>query len=106
MMNSLGVRERRVAHTVTESVFSRALVTYHTHQCDTWFYRLVFCKQIVIHKNPCYEPASSSPTSTDVPLTSILVYVIDEDGKFNAAMTKNMPSLYKVTNTLFPVKVS
>ncbi|XP_032675621.1 uncharacterized protein LOC116846193 isoform X2 [Odontomachus brunneus] len=67
--------------------------------------KLVFCKQIVIHKNPCYEPTSSLPTSTDIPLTSILVYVIDEDGKFNAAMTKNMPSLYKVTNTLFPVKI-
>ncbi|KAL6420535.1 hypothetical protein ACFW04_012016 [Cataglyphis niger] len=66
--------------------------------------KFVLPKQIIIYKNPCHEPANSSPTPTDGSLTSILVYVVDEDGKFDAAMTKILPSLYKVSPN-FPVRI-
>ncbi|XP_070168254.1 uncharacterized protein [Polyergus mexicanus] len=66
--------------------------------------KLVLPKQIIIHKNPCREPANSSPTPMDGSLTSILVYVVDEDRKFDAAMTKILPSLYKVSPN-FPVRI-
>ncbi|CAL1686361.1 unnamed protein product [Lasius platythorax] len=66
--------------------------------------KLVLPKQIIIHQNPCPEPANSSLTSMDGSLTSILVYVIDEDGKFDIAMTKILPSLYKVSANL-PVRI-
>lgn len=62
-------------------------------------------KQIVVHQNPCVEPPGSSPTPMDISLTSILIYVVDEDGKFDAAMTKILPNLYKVSHN-FPVRVS
>ncbi|EFN80217.1 uncharacterized protein LOC105187055 isoform X2 [Harpegnathos saltator] len=77
-----------------------ALSNVLTNEMD----KLVSAKQIVIHQNPCQEPASSSPTPTDVPLTSILVYVVDEDGKFDDAMTKILPNLYKVSHN-FPVRI-
>ncbi|KYN36442.1 Receptor-type tyrosine-protein phosphatase zeta [Trachymyrmex septentrionalis] len=60
-------------------------------------------KQIVIHQNPCQEQ-NVSPTSIDVSLITLMIYVIDEDGKFDAAMTKILPSLYKVSPN-FPVRV-
>ncbi|KYQ50746.1 Receptor-type tyrosine-protein phosphatase zeta [Trachymyrmex zeteki] len=60
-------------------------------------------KQIMIHQNPCQEQ-NVSPTPIDGSLISILIYVIDEDGKFDAAMTKILPSLYKVSPN-FPVRV-
>ncbi|KAL6263148.1 hypothetical protein P5V15_005948 [Pogonomyrmex californicus] len=59
--------------------------------------------QIMIHQNPCGE-LNSSPTPAEVPLTSILVYVVDENGRFDAAMTKILPSLYKVSPN-FPVRI-
>ncbi|XP_072757368.1 uncharacterized protein [Anoplolepis gracilipes] len=65
----------------------------------------VLPKQIMIHQNPCPEPANSSLTSMDGSLTSILVYVVDEDNKFDAAMTKILPSLYKVSHPNFPVRI-
>ncbi|XP_014474322.1 PREDICTED: putative GPI-anchored protein PB15E9.01c isoform X2 [Dinoponera quadriceps] len=64
--------------------------------------KLVSWKQIFIHQNPCLEPPSSTPTSMDV--ASILVYVVDEDGKFDAAMTKFLPNLEKVLHD-FPVRI-
>ncbi|XP_018346669.1 PREDICTED: uncharacterized protein LOC108751130 [Trachymyrmex septentrionalis] len=60
-------------------------------------------KQIVIHQNPCQEQ-NVSPTSIDVSLITLMIYVIDEDGKFDAAMTKILPSLYKVSPN-FPVRI-
>lgn len=68
-------------------------------------HRHVLPNQIVIHQNPCPEPTGSSPTPADVTLTSILVYVVDDDGKFDAATTKILPSLYKMSHN-FPVRVS
>ncbi|XP_011066902.1 PREDICTED: uncharacterized protein LOC105153634 [Acromyrmex echinatior] len=59
-------------------------------------------KQIVIHQNPCQEQ-NVSPTSTDVSLITLVIYVIDEDGKFDAAMTKIL-SYYKVSPN-FPVRI-
>ncbi|EZA48564.1 hypothetical protein DMN91_000474 [Ooceraea biroi] len=66
--------------------------------------KLVLPNQIIIHQNPCLESANSSPTPMEVPLTSILVYVVDEDGKFDVVMTKILPSLYKVSPN-FPVRI-
>ncbi|KYM80929.1 Receptor-type tyrosine-protein phosphatase zeta [Atta colombica] len=60
-------------------------------------------KQIVIHQNPCQEQ-NMSPTSIDVSLITLMIYVINEDGKFDAAMTKILPSLYKVSPN-FPVRI-
>ncbi|XP_036141206.1 mucin-4 isoform X2 [Monomorium pharaonis] len=61
--------------------------------------------QIMIHQNPCPEQ-NSSPTPTEVSLITIYVYVVDEDGKFDAAMTKILPSLYKVSpSENFPVRI-
>ncbi|KYN16433.1 PREDICTED: mucin-4 [Trachymyrmex cornetzi] len=60
-------------------------------------------KQIVIHQNPCQEQ-NVSPTPIDVSLITLMIYVIDEDGKFDAAMTKILPSLYKVSPN-FPVRI-
>ncbi|XP_011866043.1 PREDICTED: mucin-16 isoform X2 [Vollenhovia emeryi] len=59
-------------------------------------------KQIIVHQNPCEQ--NSSPTPTEVSLISILIYVVDEDGKFDAAMTKILPSLYKVSPN-FPMRI-
>ncbi|XP_012227882.1 receptor-type tyrosine-protein phosphatase zeta isoform X2 [Linepithema humile] len=64
----------------------------------------VLPKQIVVHQNPCLESSNSSPTPTDTSLTTILVYVVDGDGKFDAAMTKILPSLHKVSPN-FPVRI-
>lgn len=66
---------------------------------------MVSPKQIIIHQNPCFESINSSPPPTEVPLTSILVYVVDEYGKFDVVMTKILPSLYKMSPN-FPVRVS
>ncbi|XP_071575111.1 uncharacterized protein [Temnothorax nylanderi] len=60
-------------------------------------------RQIIIRQNPCREQ-NSSPTPTEVSLIPILIYVVDEDNKFDAAMTKILPSLYKVSLN-FPVRV-
>lgn len=63
----------------------------------------VLAKQIIIHQNPCSELANSSVIPMESSLTSILVYVVDENGKFDAAMTKILPSLYKVST--FPMRI-
>ncbi|CAK9834233.1 Tyrosine-protein phosphatase non-receptor type 7 [Anthophora retusa] len=55
----------------------------------------VSVKQIMLQQDPCQESLSSTPPSLDVPLTSILVYVVDENGKFDSTMTKFLPSLYE-----------
>lgn len=60
-------------------------------------------QQIIIHQNPCSDQ-TLSPTPAEISLTTILVYVVDEDGKFDAAMTKSLPSLYKGSPS-FPLKV-
>ncbi|KAG5319649.1 PTPRA phosphatase, partial [Pseudoatta argentina] len=60
-------------------------------------------KQIMIRQNPCQEQ-NVSPTSIDVSRITLTIYVIDEDGKFNANMTESLPNLYKVSSN-FPVKI-
>ncbi|XP_076240330.1 uncharacterized protein LOC143182896 [Calliopsis andreniformis] len=52
-------------------------------------------KQIILHQDPCRESSSSTPTPSDMPLTSILVYVVDENGKFDSSMTNSLPTMYK-----------
>ncbi|XP_015437818.1 PREDICTED: uncharacterized protein LOC107192963 [Dufourea novaeangliae] len=63
-------------------------------------------KQIMFHRQPpCPEVSSSTPTPSDMPLTSIWVYVVDEDGKFDGTMTNSFPSLYQKSkdHVKFPV---
>ncbi|CAD1475075.1 unnamed protein product, partial [Heterotrigona itama] len=62
-------------------------------------------EQIIFHQNPCPEPTSPTPSS-DMPLTSILIYVVDENGKFDSDMTKSLPSLYEKSqeHIKFPIK--
>lgn len=72
--------------------------------CNTSFRRPVLAKQIIIHQNPCSELANSSLVPIESSLTSILIYVVDENDKFDAAMTKILPSLYKLST--FPMRVS
>ncbi|CAK9816696.1 Tyrosine-protein phosphatase non-receptor type 7 [Anthophora quadrimaculata] len=55
----------------------------------------VSVKQIMLQQDPCQESLSSTPPPLDVPLTSILVYVVDENGRFDSTMTKFLPSLYE-----------
>ncbi|XP_068981107.1 uncharacterized protein [Bombus flavifrons] len=52
-------------------------------------------KQIIFHQNPCQEPPNTTPSSSDMPMMTILIYVIDEVGKFDSTMTKMLPSLYE-----------
>ncbi|XP_043511499.1 serine-rich adhesin for platelets isoform X2 [Frieseomelitta varia] len=62
-------------------------------------------EQIIFHQNPCQELTSPKPSS-DMPLTSIWIYVVDENGKFDSDMTKSLPSLYEKSqeHIKFPVK--
>ncbi|XP_071868050.1 uncharacterized protein isoform X2 [Bombus fervidus] len=52
-------------------------------------------KQIIFHQNPCQEPPNTTPSSSDMPMMTILIYVVDEAGKFDSTMTKMLPSLYE-----------
>ncbi|KAK9308085.1 hypothetical protein QLX08_001805 [Tetragonisca angustula] len=62
-------------------------------------------EQIIFHQNPCQE-LTSPKSSSDMPLTSIWIYVVDENGKFDSDMTKSLPSLYEKSqeHIKFPVK--
>lgn len=63
-------------------------------------------EQIIFHQNPCQELTSPTPSS-DMLLTSICIYVVDENGKFDSDMTKSLPSLYEKSqeHIKFPVKI-
>ncbi|XP_076167020.1 uncharacterized protein LOC143146541 isoform X2 [Ptiloglossa arizonensis] len=56
--------------------------------------RSVSDKQIIFHQDPCREPSGSTPSPSDMPLTPILVYVVDENEKFDSTMTNKLPSFY------------
>ncbi|XP_060823651.1 mucin-4-like isoform X2 [Bombus pascuorum] len=58
-------------------------------------YRPVSDKQIIFHQNPCQEPPNTTPSSSDKPMMTILIYVVDEAGKFDSTMTKMLPSSYE-----------
>ena len=71
--------------------------------------RSVSDEQIILHENPCQESSDSTPSSSSsTDMTSILVYVVDEKGKFDMNMTKILPSLYEESRDriTFPIKVS
>nr|XP_033326409.1 putative GPI-anchored protein pfl2 [Megalopta genalis] len=68
--------------------------------------RSVSNKQIMIHRQPpCPEVSNPTPTPSDMP--SILVYVVDENGRFDSAMTTSLPSLYEESKETvkFPFKI-
>ncbi|XP_034178317.2 uncharacterized protein LOC117603367 isoform X1 [Osmia lignaria lignaria] len=60
-------------------------------------------EQIIIHQDPCQESPTSTPTTSD--MTSILVYVVDKDGKLDTAMTNILPTLYKSSHVKFPITI-
>ncbi|XP_076758884.1 uncharacterized protein LOC143428096 isoform X2 [Xylocopa sonorina] len=62
-------------------------------------------KQIIFHQDPCQESPGSTPLPSDMPLMSILIYVVDEHGKFDNTMTTILPRLYKESSdrVKFPV---
>ncbi|XP_026668282.1 probable serine/threonine-protein kinase DDB_G0282963, partial [Ceratina calcarata] len=60
-------------------------------------------KQIKLYQDPCQESPSSTPTSSEMPLTSILVYVVDENGRFDSNMTKILATLGENSKVEFPV---
>ncbi|XP_068981101.1 uncharacterized protein [Bombus flavifrons] len=64
-------------------------------------------KQIIFHQNPCQEPPNTTPSSSDMPMMTILIYVIDEVGKFDSTMTKMLPSLYEDSrdHVKFPITI-
>ncbi|XP_076678842.1 uncharacterized protein LOC143374540 isoform X2 [Andrena cerasifolii] len=67
--------------------------------------RSVSDKQIIFHQDPCRESPSPTPTPSGMPLTSILVYVVDENSRFDSSMTNSLPNLYKESQdrVKFPV---
>ncbi|CAL7950322.1 unnamed protein product [Xylocopa violacea] len=64
-------------------------------------------KQIIFRQDPCQESPGSTPLPSDMPLMSILIYVVDEHGNFDSTMTKNLPRLYKESSDRikFPVTI-
>ncbi|XP_043597899.1 mucin-17 isoform X1 [Bombus pyrosoma] len=64
-------------------------------------------KQIIFHQNPCQEPPNTTPSSSDMPMMTILIYVVDEAGKFDSTMTKMLPSLYEDSrdHIKFPITI-
>ncbi|XP_033218774.1 flocculation protein FLO11 isoform X2 [Belonocnema kinseyi] len=61
-------------------------------------------RQVIFHQTQCTEDVSMA-SSSETPLTSVLIYVIDERGGFDETMTKMLPSLYKVSTIAFPLPV-
>ncbi|XP_017757803.1 PREDICTED: mucin-17 [Eufriesea mexicana] len=63
--------------------------------------------QIVFYKDPCHDLSSSASSSSDISLTTILIYVVDENWKFDDTMTKILPNLYKDSQNRikFPVEI-
>ncbi|XP_060823650.1 mucin-4-like isoform X1 [Bombus pascuorum] len=70
-------------------------------------YRPVSDKQIIFHQNPCQEPPNTTPSSSDKPMMTILIYVVDEAGKFDSTMTKMLPSSYENSrdHVKFPITI-
>lgn len=56
-------------------------------------YRTVSANQIIFQKNPCDEVVGKN-MGMELILSTIILYVIDENGNFDAAMTQNLPNLY------------
>ncbi|KAH0548815.1 uncharacterized protein LOC123260333 [Cotesia glomerata] len=53
----------------------------------------VSANQIIFQKNPCDEVVGKN-MGMELILSTIILYVIDENGNFDAAMTQNLPNLY------------
>ncbi|XP_012274344.1 uncharacterized protein LOC105696456 [Orussus abietinus] len=69
--------------------------------------KMVAPAQIVFHHTQCGDVLTftSSSLASDMPTTSVLSYVVDEDGNFDPIMTKLLPSLHKVSPISFPLAV-
>ncbi|XP_011298042.1 uncharacterized protein [Fopius arisanus] len=52
--------------------------------------------QIIFKKNPCTEGVSQS--SQELGLVTLYLYVVDQNGNFDASMTRILPSLYSRTS--------
>ncbi|XP_051157288.1 dentin sialophosphoprotein-like isoform X2 [Leptopilina boulardi] len=61
--------------------------------------KIVSPRQVIFYQTQCTEGvmALTSLSSSETPLTSLLIYIVDEDGNFDELMTKLLPNLYKVS---------
>ncbi|XP_043497578.1 serine-rich adhesin for platelets [Polistes fuscatus] len=63
-------------------------------------------KQVRFHRNPCTDSTDSSSTnnsSSEESVFTIYVYIVNENGRFDAAMTKILPNFYKTPVSNFPI---
>ncbi|XP_015174621.1 PREDICTED: serine-rich adhesin for platelets [Polistes dominula] len=63
-------------------------------------------KQVRFHRNPCSDSTDSSSTinsSSEESVFTIYVYIVNENGRFDAAMTKLLPNFYKTPVSNFPI---
>lgn len=65
---------------------------------------------MIFYQTECTEGvmALTSMSSSETPLTALLIYIVDDDGNFDDYLTKLLPNLYKVSMPTidFPLRVS
>lgn len=62
-------------------------------------------RQIIFHQTQCTENLTPMALVSEIPLTSVLVYIVDENGNFDGALTKILPSLYQMTPIDFSLPI-
>lgn len=71
--------------------------------------RIVSPRQVIFYQTECTEGvmALTSMSSSETPLTALLIYIVDDDGNFDDYLTKLLPNLYKVSMPTidFPLRV-
>ncbi|KAL2725292.1 serine-rich adhesin for platelets-like [Vespula squamosa] len=68
--------------------------------------KVILAKQVRFHKNPCTESDNSKDnSSSEESFLTIYVYIVNENGRFDAAMTKILPNLYKSSVSNFPITI-
>ncbi|XP_034943295.1 receptor-type tyrosine-protein phosphatase zeta [Chelonus insularis] len=56
--------------------------------------KIILPIQIVFQKNPCMDNTIMSSRTMELMISTILLYVTDENGNFDPIMTKSLPTLY------------
>ncbi|XP_011499293.1 PREDICTED: putative GPI-anchored protein PB15E9.01c [Ceratosolen solmsi marchali] len=63
-------------------------------------------RQIIFHQTQCTDNLIPASLVSDIsPLTSVLVYIVDESGHFDGTLTNILPSLYQMSPIDFPLKI-
>lgn len=60
--------------------------------------------QIIFQKNACTKRVTRN-TAAEITMSTIFLYVVDSNGKFDETMTKILPSLYTRSPVKFNFKV-